>query len=129
MTSINFLIHNLSQYIIFEYMTYYIWPYNDTYSYKRHTIFDCSVKPGPLRSQAPRPPIQVLTTIPIAYLRKKANHSTSVAIKAGFHSLHSEAVEVIYINNRYISPPLSWRRPEVTHASLGKSEGRAYATH
>ena len=64
----------------------------------------CSVKPGLLRSQAPRSPIQVLTAISVAFLFvEKANHSTSVAIKAGFHS---EAVEVIYILFRYISPPL-----------------------
>ena len=52
------------------------------------------MKPRLLQSQAPRSPIQILTDMYVAELRKKANHSTSVAIKAGFHS---EAVEVIYL--------------------------------
>ena len=40
-----------------------------------------------------RSPIHVLIAIYLAYLRKRANHFTNVAIKAGFHS---KAVEVIY---------------------------------
>ena len=57
-----------------------------------------SVKPGLLRIQAPRSPIQVLTAISVAVLRKKANHSTSVTIKTGFNS---DAVEVIIYLIRY----------------------------
>ena len=51
---------------------------------------------GLLRIQAPQSPIQVLTAITVA--RKKANHSTSVGIKAGFHN---DAVEVIIYLIRY----------------------------
>ena len=40
-----------------------------------------------------RSPIQVLTAIYFAYLREKANHSTCVAVKVGFHR---KAVEVVY---------------------------------
>ena len=58
----------------------------------------CSIKLSLLRIQAPRTPIQLLTAISVAWLRKKANHSTNVATKTGFHS---EAVEVIIYLIRY----------------------------
>ena len=68
------------------------------HSFRNKKKKKCSVKLGLLRIQAPRSPIQVLTAISVALLRKKANHSTNVAIKAGFHS---EAVEVIIYLIRY----------------------------
>ena len=54
---------------------------------------------SPMKSSK-RSPIQVLTALAVAKLRERANHSTSVAIKASFHS---KAVEVVFIPiNRYI---------------------------
>ena len=77
---------------------------------------------GSSKKSSNQSPIQVLAAIYVAYLQRRANHSTCIAIKVGFQSKVYIPIFVTYL------PLFSWLCPEVTNCSHSRPEGSAYLT-